>query len=80
MKFNDNMDISYSNNDDINNNNKKKLYHVERIEQILKKNILENKNDNDINKLSNISQIILYLKMFIQILQIVLFLIKQIVS
>ena len=55
---NNNMDISYSNNDDINNNNKKKLYHVERIEQILKKNILENKNDNDndINELSNISQ------------------------
>ena len=56
LKFNDNMDISYNNNDDINNNNKKKLYHVERIEQILKKNILENKNDNDINELSNISQ------------------------
>ena len=70
-KFNDNIDISYSNNEDINkkfniddNNNikkntinksnKNKLYHVERIEKILKKNILEN--DNDIDKLSNISQ------------------------
>ena len=53
--FDNDIDIDFDN-DDINNNNKKKLYHVERIEQILKKNILENKNDNDINKLSNISQ------------------------
>ena len=65
MNFKDNIDISYSNNENINKNidingikkntlnesKKKKLYHVERIEKILKKNILEN--DNDIEKLPN---------------------------
>ena len=59
-KFNNNINISYNSNENINqkidkytNKNiineskKKKIYHVERIEKILKKNILENDNNID---------------------------------
>ena len=59
-KFNNNINISYNSNENINqkidkytNKNiineskKKKIYHVERIEKILKKNILENDKDID---------------------------------
>ena len=43
-------DIKFIKKNMVNENNKKKLYHIERIEKILKKNILENGNIKDKSK------------------------------